>query len=176
MLYILNLNSGIKSTCIGVIKESLHLMDVLNLWKTTSIQKKASQNPSSMCISVCIWSTRSVQKPLIRSTGSLSVCWLSVGVSRTSAASCTHSITHLIKSPACLYVHYCCVRKAALLHSCCPFSSEDFQTISRTSPGICAFLPKAGCCIWILFFPLFFCSRTVNPHAPKHAQTVFRVL
>lgn len=73
----------------------------------------------------------------------MSVCQLSVGVSRTSAASCTHSITHLIKSPACLYARYSCIRKAATLHSYCPFSSEDLQTISITNKpsGLC-FPPK----------------------------------
>lgn len=70
------------------------------------------------------------------------MCQLSVGVSRTSAASCTHSITHLIKSPACLYARYSCIRKAATLHSYCLFFSEDLQTISITSPAVCAFLPK----------------------------------
>ncbi len=123
-----------------------YIFFILCNWKTENKnQTKERLSESQRCLHACIWSTRSVQKPLIRSTGSLSVCRLSVGVSRTSAASCTHSITHLIKSPACLYTRYSGVRKAARLHSYCRFPFEDFQTISIISPAVCAFLPKAGC-------------------------------
>lgn len=110
-------------------------------WGKTNRQK--SRVPESQrCVCVCIWSTHYIQKPLIRSTGSLSVCQLSVGVSRTSAASCTHSITHLIKSPACLYAQYSCIRKTATLHSYCPFFLRGPPNNIHNKPSGLCFPPK----------------------------------
>lgn len=138
----------------------------MKTWEKQTDKRVEFQNPNG--VHVCIWSTHYIQKPLIRSTGSLSVCQLSVGVSRTCAASCTHSITHLIKSPACLYAQYSCIRKAAMLHSYCPFFSEDHQTIS-ISPAVCAFLPKAGCWIWISlsWWTKSICSVTCSNCFPR---------
>ncbi len=140
--------------------KSFYIFHIVHLktWEQESDKRKTPRIPTVL---TCVYLKYTLcSKPLIRSTGSLSVCRLSVGVSRTSAASCTHSITHLIKSPACLYARYSGVRKAARLHSYRPFSFENFQTISITIPAVCAFLPKAGCWIWISLF-----CWTPNPYA-----------
>lgn len=67
--------------------------------RTRIRQKKDSE--SQRCLHACIWSTCSVQRPLIRSTGSLSVCRLSVGASRTIL----YSLDYAPNQITCLFIH-----------------------------------------------------------------------